>query len=145
MKFVRVPKLAVALFVAALVIAFPVLADEIRGKIKSIDRARSEIVVADEKTESDVTVSLSTLSKGMGKTERPQKAQGRNAGHDRKRGRGGQDHDRWREEGRRRAQDDRFSRSSGTISGTTCSSHYCCSSIWGFWCRSSRWNLSFRT
>ena len=67
MKFVRVPKLAVALFVAALVIAFPVLADEIKGKIKSIDRARSEIVVADEKTESDVTVSLGGLSKGMGK------------------------------------------------------------------------------
>ena len=68
----RIPKLAVALFVAALVIALPALADEIRGKIKSIDRARSEIVVADEKTERDVTVSLGTLNKGLGKSDRSQ-------------------------------------------------------------------------
>jgi uncharacterized protein len=65
MKVVRAPKLAVALFVAALGIALPALADEIRGKIKSINRARSEIVVADERTENDVTVSLGSLSNGM--------------------------------------------------------------------------------
>ena len=69
MKVVRVPKLAVAVFVTALVLALPATADEIRGKIKSIDRARSEIVVADEKTESDVTVSLSSLIKGIAKGE----------------------------------------------------------------------------
>jgi len=63
----RIPKLAAAIFVATLVIAMPVLADEIRGKIKSFDRTRSEIVVTDEKTEKDVTVSLSSLSKGLGK------------------------------------------------------------------------------
>ncbi len=65
----RVPKLATALFVVALVIALPALADEIRGKIKSIDRIRSEIVVADEKIERDVTVSLGALNKGLGKTD----------------------------------------------------------------------------
>jgi uncharacterized protein len=63
----RIPRFSIALFVASLVIAAPVLAEEIRGKIKSIDRARSEIVVADEKTESDVTVSLGALNKGLGK------------------------------------------------------------------------------
>jgi ABC-type molybdate transport system permease subunit len=69
MNVIRVSKLAAALFVAALVIALPALADEIKGKIKSIDRAKSEIVVADEKTESDVTVSLSGLGKGVTKGE----------------------------------------------------------------------------
>ena len=57
----RLPKLSLALFVAALVIAVPVWAEEIRGKIKSIDRAKAEIVVTDEKTEKDVTVSLAAL------------------------------------------------------------------------------------
>ncbi len=47
----RIQTLAATIFVASLVIAVPVLADEIRGKIKSIDRAKSEIVVTDEKTE----------------------------------------------------------------------------------------------
>jgi uncharacterized protein len=63
----RIPKLAAAIFVATLVIAVPVLAEEIRGKIKSFDRTRSEIVVSDEKSDKDVTVSLSSLSKGIGK------------------------------------------------------------------------------
>ncbi len=69
----RIPKAAwaivVAVVVIVIVIAVPVLADEIKGKIKSIDRARSEIVVADEKTEKDVTVSLGALSKGLGKND----------------------------------------------------------------------------
>ena len=65
----RIPKLCMASLVAALVIAIPVLAEEIRGKIKSIDRSRAEIVVTDEKTERDVTVSLGTLTKGLGKTD----------------------------------------------------------------------------
>ena len=63
----RSPKVAAAIFVASVVIVVPVLAEEIRGKIKSIDRTRSEIVITDEKTEKDVTVSLSSLSKGIGK------------------------------------------------------------------------------
>ena len=60
----RISKLSVSLFVAALTIALPVLADEIKGKIKSIDQAKSEIVVADEKSEKDITVSLAALNKG---------------------------------------------------------------------------------
>jgi uncharacterized protein len=60
----RTQKLAVALLVAALCVALPLLADEIKGKVKSIDRTRSEIVVADEKLEKDVTVSVGRLSKG---------------------------------------------------------------------------------
>ena len=59
--------LVATIFVVSMVIAVPVLAEEMRGKIKSIDRTRSEIVVTDEKTERDVTVSLSSLSKGIGK------------------------------------------------------------------------------
>jgi uncharacterized protein len=69
MNIRRIPKLVALLFVAALVIALPAFADEIKGKIKSIDRSRAEIVVTDEKTERDVTVSLSTLNKGLSKTD----------------------------------------------------------------------------
>jgi len=65
----RKPKLVAALFVAALVIALPAFADELKGKIKSIDRSRSEIVVTDEKSERDVTASLSALNKGLSKTD----------------------------------------------------------------------------
>ena len=36
----RIPKLAAAIFVATLMIALPVLAEEIRGTIKSIDRTQ---------------------------------------------------------------------------------------------------------
>jgi hypothetical protein len=61
----RTPRLASGMFVAMLVIAGPVFADEIRGKIKSIDRTKGEIVVTDEKTEKDVTVSLIALAKGL--------------------------------------------------------------------------------
>jgi uncharacterized protein len=64
----RTPRIALAMVVAMLVITVPVLAEEIKGKIKSIDRSKSEIVVADEKTEKDVTVSLGALNKGLGKT-----------------------------------------------------------------------------
>jgi uncharacterized protein len=69
MNACRIPKLAVSLFVAVLVIAIPAFADEIKGKVKAIDRTRSEIVVTDEKSETDVTVSLAALSKGLGKTD----------------------------------------------------------------------------
>jgi uncharacterized protein len=65
----QIAKLAVAVFVATPIIAVPVLADEIRGKIKSIDRTRSEIVVMDEKTEREVTVSLGSLNKSLSKTD----------------------------------------------------------------------------
>ena len=46
----RWPKVGTAILVGVLVVAVPALADEITGKIKSIDRTKSEIVVADEKT-----------------------------------------------------------------------------------------------
>ena len=65
----RWPKVGTAILVAVLVVGMPALADEIRGKIKSIDRVRAEIVVADEKLERDVTVSLGTLTKGLGKND----------------------------------------------------------------------------
>jgi uncharacterized protein len=63
----RVPNLVVAVFVTPRIIAIPVSADEIKGTIKSLDQSRSEFVITDEKTEKDVTVSLSALSKGLGK------------------------------------------------------------------------------
>ncbi len=62
-------RFAPAMLVAILASAVPVIAEEIRGKIKSIDRARSEIVVTDEKTERDVSVSILSLNKGLDKSE----------------------------------------------------------------------------
>jgi hypothetical protein len=66
-------KFAVSTAVAMAVIALPVLGDEIRGKIKSIDRSRSEIVITDEKTENDVIVSLGSLAKGLDRNDRLEK------------------------------------------------------------------------
>jgi hypothetical protein len=46
------------LTVAAVVSAAPAVAQEICGKIKSISRDRTQIVVRDDKTESDVAQHL---------------------------------------------------------------------------------------
>src|SRR5437763_17204322 len=70
MRVLDVPKLGLVALAAALVIAVPLLAAEIRGEIKSIDRNLSQIVVHDEETKSDVVVSLAALaakSTGLGK------------------------------------------------------------------------------
>ncbi len=66
MRGFHVLKMALAGAVAALVICIPVIADEIKGQIKSIDSATQSMVVHDEKSNTDVTVSLSALGKGKG-------------------------------------------------------------------------------
>ena len=126
-------------------IAVPVLAEEIRGKIKSIDRSRAEIVVTDEKTERDVTVSLGALTKGLGKTDSLKDLK----------------------EGKRVVVDNAFVAARIAVDeeqkveaehqdddppGILAQFHpqplqaaARCFSIWAFWCRSSRWNSSFLT
>ena len=58
----QVPKLALTFFVATLAVAVPLIAGQIKGEIKSIYRATSTMVVHDEETKSDVTVSLTALT-----------------------------------------------------------------------------------
>jgi uncharacterized protein len=62
----RSHKLGLTVLVAALVNGIPVLADEIKGVVKSVDPASQTMVVHDEKTNTDINVSLSSLSKGGG-------------------------------------------------------------------------------
>jgi uncharacterized protein len=71
MRVARVLKLGIAGLVAALVVCVPVIADEIQGQIKSIDSATQTMVVHDEKTKTDVTVSFASIgkSKGLGKSQ----------------------------------------------------------------------------
>jgi uncharacterized protein len=71
MRVVHGVKMALAGAVATLVICVPVMADEIKGQIKSIDRASQSMVVHDEKSQTDITVSLSALGKmqGLGKSK----------------------------------------------------------------------------
>jgi uncharacterized protein len=58
----QVPKVALAFVVAALAVAVPLIAGQVKGEIKSIDRSSSQMVVHDEETKKDVTVSLSALT-----------------------------------------------------------------------------------
>src|SRR5262249_12807529 len=62
MKVRRVPKFAMASLVAFVVSSLPLLAEQIKGEIKSIDRASSLLVVSDEETNRDVVVSLAALT-----------------------------------------------------------------------------------
>ena len=48
--------------VALIVISLPVLADELRGTVKSIDRANSRMVVHDELAQRDVVVNFNSLT-----------------------------------------------------------------------------------
>ena len=56
-------KFAVSFAVAALAVAAPLVAGQIRGEIKSIDRASSQAVIHDEESKKDVTVNLASLTK----------------------------------------------------------------------------------
>ena len=48
--------------VALLVVGLPVLADELRGTVKSIDRAHSRMVVHDDLAQRDVVVNFTKLT-----------------------------------------------------------------------------------
>ena len=140
-------KFAVSFAVAALAVAAPLVAGQIRGEIKSIDRASSQAVIHDEESKKDVTVNLASLTKPsssrLGKNVdllldlKPGVKVVVNEG-------GGRLERRDRREHAQGAAG-RSSRSSGTTSPTTCSSRCCCSSTSGSWCRSSRWNSSSPT
>jgi hypothetical protein len=71
MRVRGVGKLAVSLVVAALAVAVPTVAGQIKGEIKSIDPAASRVVIHDDEIKQDITVSLAGLtpkiSSGMGK------------------------------------------------------------------------------
>ncbi len=58
----QIPKLAATFLVATLAIAGPLIGGQIKGEIRSIDRSSSRMVVHDEETKQDVTVSLSALT-----------------------------------------------------------------------------------
>jgi hypothetical protein len=63
MRFSYRQKFAVSFAVALLAVATPLLAGQIKGEIKSIDRTTSLAVIHDEETKQDITVSLNSLAK----------------------------------------------------------------------------------
>jgi hypothetical protein len=58
----RIPELVFTVLAAIVAVAAPLAAAQIKGEIKSIDRAGAKMVVHDEETRSDVTVSLAALT-----------------------------------------------------------------------------------
>jgi hypothetical protein len=56
-------RIAISLAVAALALAPPMVAGQIKGEIKSIDRSTSQAIVHDEETEKDITVNLASLAR----------------------------------------------------------------------------------
>jgi hypothetical protein len=69
MRLRRIPKLAISFAVAALAVAAPLIAGQIKGEIRSV--TPPYMVVYDEETKKDVTVSLASLtpkSKALGKS-----------------------------------------------------------------------------
>jgi hypothetical protein len=58
----QIPKLTFTFLAATLAVAAPLVAAQIKGEIKSIDRTGARMVVHDEETKSDVTVSLASLT-----------------------------------------------------------------------------------
>jgi hypothetical protein len=57
--------MAVSFAVAVLAVAAPLIAGQIKGEIKSIDRASSQAVVHDEETKKDLTVNLAAVAKSV--------------------------------------------------------------------------------
>jgi uncharacterized protein len=54
-------KLVVSFAVAALAVAAPLIAGQIKGEIRSIDPSKSQVVIYDEESKKEVTISLSGL------------------------------------------------------------------------------------
>ena len=63
MILIRFPKVALMAGMALLVIGLPVLADELRGTVKSVDANNSRMVVHDELAQRDVVVNFNRLTK----------------------------------------------------------------------------------
>jgi uncharacterized protein len=62
MRFRHASKLAVSFAVAALAVAAPLIAGQIKGEIRSIDQSKSQAVIYDEETKKEVTISLAGLT-----------------------------------------------------------------------------------
>ena len=62
MILIRFPKVALMAGMALLVIGLPVLADELRGTVKSVDGENSRMVVHDELAQRDVVVNFNRLT-----------------------------------------------------------------------------------
>ena len=62
MILIRFPKIALMAGMALLVIGLPVLADELRGTVKSVDANNSRMVVHDELAQRDVVVNFNRLT-----------------------------------------------------------------------------------
>jgi uncharacterized protein len=62
MIVIRFPKIALMAGMALLVIGLPVLADELRGTVKSVDANNSRMVVHDELGHRDVVVNFNRLT-----------------------------------------------------------------------------------
>jgi len=62
MILIRFPKVALMAGTALLVIGLPVLADELRGTVKSVDANNSRMIVHDELAQRDVVVNLNKLT-----------------------------------------------------------------------------------
>src|SRR5271157_1063129 len=62
MIVIRFPKIALMAGMALLVIGLPVLADELRGTVKSVDANNSRMVVHDELAQRDVVVNFNRLT-----------------------------------------------------------------------------------
>ena len=139
MRLDRVHGIALTACLASLVLALPVLAEELRGTVKSVDRDNSRMVVHDEMAQRDVVVNFNKLTAlkskdaascdlkdvkpGVADLDLDSVTASRVTVDDAIPTETEQEHD-------------RSSRSSGTTSGTTCSSRCCSSSTWGSWSRS---------
>ena len=62
MRLNRVHGIALTACLASLALALPVLAEELRGTVKSVDRVNSRMVVHDEMAQRDVVVNFNKLT-----------------------------------------------------------------------------------
>ncbi len=62
MRIGQMPRLAISFTVAALAVAAPLIAGQIKGEIKSVDPKNAQVVVTDDETKKDVTISLARLT-----------------------------------------------------------------------------------
>ena len=65
MSSIRVPRFALVAGMALLVIGLPVLAEELRGTVKSVDGEKQRMIVHDELAQRDVVVSFNKLTSLM--------------------------------------------------------------------------------
>ena len=75
----RFPRTVLMAGMGLLVIGLPVLAEELRGTVKSVDRVNSRMVVHDEMAQRDVVVNFNKLDGAEVEGQQPVRPQGREA------------------------------------------------------------------